>query len=83
MLGGGYVTRCESWGPRELVSMAEAEGATYVRGQLVDRLAPGGQLRRILPNKPLWEQFPVACRVPESIAGPHDRIVAFKVPHTF
>ncbi len=59
--------------------MAEAEGATYVRGQLVDRLAPGGILRRIVPEQSLWDQFPVACHVAEGIAGPHDRVFAFRV----
>ena len=59
--------------------MAEAEGATYVRGQLVDRLAPSGILRRIVPEQSLWDQFPVACRVAEGIAGPHDRVFAFRV----
>lgn len=64
---------------RQVISQAERENATYIQGSLIDRLAPGGSLRRVLPQPHLLQQFPVECLVAEQFAGPRKRIIAFKV----
>lgn len=62
-----------------MITAAEREGATYIEGTHLDRLAPGGVLRQVSPAVPWEEQFPVACRLPLNIAGPPERVFAFKV----
>ncbi len=64
---------------REVISQAERENATFVEGSLVDRLAPSGILRRVLPAPHILQQFPVECLVVENFAGPRERVIAFKV----
>lgn len=63
---------------RELITEAEREGATFIEGSHVDRLARGGVLRKILPGVPLEVQMPVACSLSVDIAGPPERVFAFK-----
>lgn len=45
----------------------------------MDRLAPAGILRRVLPAPPILQQFPVECLVVDKFAGPRERVIAFKV----
>jgi hypothetical protein len=67
---------------RQVISGAERENATFIQGSLIDRLAPGGALRRVLPRPHILRQFPVECLVVEQFAGPRQRIIAFKVGNT-
>lgn len=67
---------------RQVISGAERENATFIQGSLIDRLAPGGALRRVLPHPHILRQFPVECLVVEQFAGPRQRIIAFKVGNT-
>ena len=64
---------------RQVISRAEQENATYIQGSLIDRLAPRGTLRRVLPQPHILRQFPIECLVVEQFAGPRKRIIAFKV----
>lgn len=65
---------------RGFLERAEAEGASYVSGTLVDRLAPEGALPPVAPEPALHAQFPLACRVVKNLyAGWDFKVVAFKV----
>jgi hypothetical protein len=64
---------------REAIDRAEAEGATWIRGRLVDRLAPDARLRRVELEPALERQFPVQCTLKRRYVGTRNRVVAFKV----
>jgi hypothetical protein len=53
----------------------ERAGRGFVRGRLIDRLAPGGALVDIQPEPPLWEQFPMTFPVTRKLLGGWDRKV--------
>lgn len=38
-------------------------------GYFIDRLAPGGQIKRLQLNESIWLQFPLHCNVVERVAG--------------
>ncbi|MEA2708102.1 MAG: hypothetical protein QOF78_703 [Phycisphaerales bacterium] len=67
---------------RKLLSAADANGFTFIPGRFVDMVALGGELNHICADVPLWEQFPIACNVSETILGAAPRkIVACKGHH--
>ena len=53
----------------------ERRGHRYVRGHLVDRLAAGGELAEVRPDRPIWDQFPERARLTASLTGGWDRKV--------
>ena len=53
----------------------ERRGRRFVRGRLVDRLAPGGALIDIQPEPTLWEQFPLSLPLTRDLVGGWDRKV--------
>lgn len=65
---------------RQALSIAERAGATYVMGDLIDRVAPEGVLAPIAPSPRLEQQFPLACHVVEKLYSGWDfKVVAFRV----
>jgi hypothetical protein len=58
---------------------AERQGASYIRGYLVDRVARDGSLPAITPRPAIYEQFPLACAVVGTLyGGKTKKIAAFK-----
>ena len=58
---------------------ADREGATYIRGTLVDRLARDGSLPKVTTQPSIHEQFPMACAVVGNLyGGKTKKIAAFK-----
>ena len=47
----------------DFLDYCEREGANCVQGVFIDRLAPGGRLAEVVPDVPIWEQFPVEADV--------------------
>ncbi|KDD76961.1 hypothetical protein H632_c55p2 [Helicosporidium sp. ATCC 50920] len=62
----------------ELTRAAEQEGAEFVMGTLVDRVAADGRLSKIQPDRDLHAQFPLGCRVIQRLTkGSTNKVVAF------
>lgn len=57
---------------REVVRLAEAEGANLVRGRMIDRVAAGGVLPQIWPDTDLWSTFPHQARLTSRLQGSVD-----------
>lgn len=57
----------------------ERQGASYVRGYLVDRVARDGSLPAITSTPAIYQQFPLACAVVGTLyGGKTKKIAAFK-----
>jgi hypothetical protein len=54
---------------RQIADVAGQKGIRAVSGGLIDRVAADGSLPPIRSTPPLWEQFPVECRLTERIGG--------------
>lgn len=64
--------------PKQLKNVLdECENANYdfVRGRLVDRIAPNGKLKKIYSKPSLWEQFPYKAYCTANIMGGWDHKV--------
>jgi hypothetical protein len=67
---------------RELLHLCEVFGYTFVRGQLVDMVAPDGSLPAIRSDVPLRDQFGIACNISKKMLGVNDhRIIASRGFH--
>lgn len=60
---------------RGFLETCDDQGFDFVRGRLVDRIAAGGELRRIEAAPSLWDQFPFVAPVTRAIGGGWDRKV--------
>ncbi len=57
---------------KKVLNECEDASFDFVRGRLVDRLAPGGELREIQASPSLWEQFPFTAYCTVDIMGGWD-----------
>ncbi len=66
-------------GLAETLRAAEAQGYDCLYGQLVDRLAPDGELIPMREDVSVFEQFPIQCHIThEILKAPDWKIVALK-----
>jgi hypothetical protein len=61
---------------REMVARCETEGADYVRGVFIDRVAEDGSLPGFDPQRSIWDTFPRACNVTGALARANPNKVA-------
>lgn len=55
------------------------QGANWVKGFFLDRVSENGRLDEILPDPPIWLQFPLKCDVARRLAhGDPTKIAAFR-----
>jgi hypothetical protein len=54
---------------RDIVRGLNRDGSQAIRGYMVDRLAGDGSLPKVVPDVPIWQQFPVMAHVTQMIAG--------------
>ena len=52
----------------DAVTAMNAEGASYAVGEMLDHVAPGGELRHIDNTTDIWAQFPFVCPIISNIA---------------
>ncbi len=55
-------------GVEDAVTAMNAEGATFAIGEMLDHVAPGGELRHIDNATDIWAQFPLVCPIISNIA---------------
>jgi hypothetical protein len=64
---------------REILNECEGQGFDHVRGCFVDRLASDGRFPPIVPDQPIWDQFPLGGYLTYPILGGDPRkVVAAK-----
>jgi len=62
-----------------LVSKAEAAGANFIMGQMVDRVSSTGEITPVLPLVDIFAQYPFNCQVVRTVSNGHTaKVVAFK-----
>lgn len=67
---------------QEVQKDCEAEGAEYVPSSLFDRIKPDGSIPlSIDSNLDIWEQFPMTCRISDTIAKAYCRKLCMVQPH--
>jgi hypothetical protein len=70
--------------PRDLhavLARADQTGATYISGELIDRVASNGELPPLHPDTDLWTQFPVGCSLTSTIMGGYTHKVTASKSH--
>jgi hypothetical protein len=51
----------------QLIGEMDANGATFIKGDFLDRISEDGRLNPTLPEPSIWEQFPLTCKVSQSL----------------
>ena len=61
----------------ELAAWAGKHGVNLFRGVMIDRIGVDGGLPPWDPDRPVWEQFPVACFLPTRLGGGERQKITF------
>ena len=61
----------------DLAAWAGTHGVNLFRGVMIDRVAADGGLPAWDPDRPVWEQFPLACFLPTRFGGGERQKITF------
>ena len=52
---------------RDFFTQCDRIGTNLVTGECIDRVSPNGELNRLEPDVPVFEQFPLACQLSQEL----------------